>query len=96
MAKAALNHRSKVGRPSNPKPVSNRVTIGSTGGMSAAGSSERKSIAELATEQGVRLEGQLGRIMGAGADLWASDEEFEEFVQGISERRREGLSLGKH
>lgn len=70
-------------------------TIGRTGGKSPAGFSERKSIAELAAEQGVRLEGQLERIMGAGAGLWASDKEFEGFVQGIYDRRREGLSLGK-
>ena len=95
MAKATLNRRSKVGRPRNPKPASKRVTIGRTGGKSPAGFSERKSIAELAAEQGVRLEGQLERIMGAGADLWASDKEFEGFVQGIYDRRREGLSLGK-
>jgi len=56
---------------------------------------ERKSIEDLAVEQGVRLEGQLERVLGAGADLWASDEEFEEFVRGIYDRRREGLSLGK-
>jgi uncharacterized protein (DUF2384 family) len=95
MAKATLNRRSKVGRPGNPKPASKRATIASTGGKLVAGFSERKSIAELAAEQGVRLEGQLERIMGAGTDLWASDEEFNEFVQGIYDRRREGLSLGK-
>ena len=95
MAKAILNHRSKVGRLSNPKSVSKRVTLGRTGGKSPAGFPERKSIAELAAEQGVRLEGQLERIMGAGADLWASDKEFEGFVRGIYDRRREGLSFGK-
>jgi len=95
MAKATLNRRSKVGWPSNPKSASKRGAIGRTGGKSPAGFSERKSIAELAAEQGVRLEGQLERIMGAGTDLWASDEEFNEFVQGIYDRRREGLRLGK-
>jgi hypothetical protein len=77
MAKAILNHRSKVGRLSNPKPASKRVTMGRTGGKSPAVFSDRKSIAELAAEQGVRLEGQLERIMGAGAGLWVSDKEFE-------------------
>jgi uncharacterized protein (DUF2384 family) len=95
MAKATLNRRSKVGRPRNPKPGSKRATLGRNGGKSSAGFPERKSIAELAAEQGVRLEGQLERIMGAGANLWASDEEFAGFVQGIYDRRREGLSLGK-
>jgi hypothetical protein len=95
MAKATMNRRSKVGMSRNPQPASNRVTTGRTGVKSPAGFSERKSIAELAAEQGVRLEGQLERIMGAGVNLWASDKEFEGFVQGIYDRRREGLSLGK-
>lgn len=56
---------------------------------------ERKSFEQLAAEQGVKLEGQLERILGAGADLWSSDEEFEEFVRGIYERRRESVNLAK-
>ena len=95
MAKATLNRRSKVGRLSNPKSTSKRVTIGRTGGKSPAGFSERKSIAEIATEQGVRLEDQLERIMGVGAHLWASHQKFEGFVEGIYDRRREGLRLGE-
>ena len=95
MAKATLNRRSKVGRPRNPKPASKHATLGRNGGKSSAGFSERKSIAELAAEQGVRLEGQLERIMGAGVNLWASDEDFEGFLQGIYDRRRGGLSLAK-
>jgi hypothetical protein len=95
MAKATTNRRSKVGMSRHPKPASLRVTTGRTGVKSPAGFSQRKSIAELAAEQGVRLEGQLERIMGGGANLWASDKEFEGFVQGIYDRRREGLSLGK-
>jgi len=95
MAKVTVIRRSKVGRLSNSKSASKHTTVGSNAGKLTAGSSERKSIADLAAEQGVRLEGQLGRIMGAGADLWASDREFEEFVQRIYDRRKEGLSLGK-
>lgn len=95
MAKATMNRRSKVGMSHHPKPASKRVTTERTGVKSPAVFSERKSIAELAAEQGVRLEGQLKRIMGAGVNLWASDKEFEGFVQGIYDRRREGLSLGK-
>ena len=95
MAKATVIRRSKVGRSRNPKPASKRATIGRTVGKSPTGFSERKSIAELAAEQGVRLQGQLERIMGSGVNLWASDKEFEGFVQGIYDRRREGLSLGK-
>ena len=95
MAKAIRNRRSKVGRPRIPKPGSKRSTLGRNGGKSSAGFPERKSIAELAAEQGVRLQGQVDRVMGAGVNLWASDKEFSEFVQGIYDRRREGLSLGK-
>jgi hypothetical protein len=95
MAKATVIRRSKAGRLSNPKSPSKRTTVGRTAGKLPAGSSERRSIADPAAEQGVRLEGQLERIMGAGANLWASDKEFGGFVQGIYDRRREGLSLGK-
>jgi hypothetical protein len=95
MTKATINRRSKVGMSSHPKPASKCVTTGRTGVKSPAVSSGRKSIAELAAEQGVRLEGQLERIMGTGVNLWASDKELEGFVQGIYDRRREGLSLGK-
>ncbi|MFZ0960303.1 MAG: hypothetical protein WAO35_05310 [Terriglobia bacterium] len=95
MEKSILNRRSKVGRPRNPKLGSKRAMLGRNGGKSSADFPERKSIAELAAEQGVRLEGQLERIMGAGVNLWVSDKDFEGFVQGIYDRRREGLSLGK-
>ncbi len=95
MAKATMIRRSKVGQLGNSKQASKGVTVRRPGRKSPMELSERKSIADLAAEQGVRLEGQLERIMGAGASLWASDEEFEGFVQGIYDRRREGLSLGK-
>ena len=95
MAKATLNRRSKIGRQRHPKQGSKRATLGRNGGKSSAGFPERRSIADLAAEQGVKLQGQVDRVMGAGANLWASDEEFGEFVQGIYDRRREGLSLGK-
>ena len=95
MARATMTRRSKVGMSRHPKPASQRVSTGRTGVKSPPVFSERKSIAELAAEQGVRLEGQLERIVGAGVNLWASDKEFEGFVQGINIRRREGLKLGK-
>ena len=95
MAKATMNQRSKVGMSRNPKPASKRISTGRTRVKSPAGFSERKSIAELAAGQGVRLEGQIERIMGARVNLWTSDKDFEGFVQGIYDRRREGLSLGK-
>ena len=93
MAKATMNRRSKVGRPRPRKSTSPRRALERPRGESAF--PERKSIEELAAEQGVKLEGQLERIWGAGADLWASDKEFEDFVQGIYARRRESLTLSK-
>ena len=85
----------KARRHGKPRRGAKRGATGDDGNRPATSSSERKSIEELAAEQGVRLEGQLERILGAGADLWASDEEFEEFVRGIYDRRRQGLGLGK-
>ncbi len=97
MAKATVtrNRRSKARGQSKPRTASKRAAVRSNGESPTVGFSERKSIEELAAEQGVRLEGQLERILGSGSDLWASDEEFEEFVRGIYDRRREDLSLGK-
>jgi len=85
----------KAGRRGEPRATGERGAIGNNGERATMSFSERRSIEELAAEQGVRLEGQLERILGAGADLWASDEDFEEFVRGIYDRRREGLGLGK-
>jgi hypothetical protein len=97
MAKATVptNRRLKGGRLSSLNSASKRAAVGSTGGRSAARFLERRSIEELAAEQGVRLEGQLARVLGAGAHLWETDEDFAEFVRGIYDRRREGLSLSK-
>jgi hypothetical protein len=50
----------------------------------------KKSIEELAAEQGVRLPQDLDELIGQGKDLWRSDEEFEQFLAGIYERRRQG------
>ncbi len=54
--------------------------------------SERKSIEQLAVEQGVKLT-RLEDILGKGADLWESDQEFEHFVEDIYARRREEREL---
>jgi hypothetical protein len=87
--------RPRVRRQGRPSTTAKDKATGNNRNRPMPSSSERKSIEELATEQGVSLEGQLERVLGAGSDLWASDEEFEEFVHAISDRRREGLSLGK-
>jgi hypothetical protein len=97
MAKATLakSRGPRAGRRGKPRATGKRGAIGTNGKRAATSFSQRRSIEELAAEQGVRLDGQLERILGAGADLWASDEAFEEFVQGIYERRRESRGLGE-
>jgi hypothetical protein len=57
-------------------------------------SSERKSIEELAAEQGLKPT-MLEDILGKGADLWESNQEFERFVEDIYARRREDRELAK-
>lgn len=94
MAKATMNRRQEVGRPSNLKPASKHSSTAGTAGKSATGSWKRKSIETLAAEQGVKLT-KLEDILGKGADLWESDQDFERFVEGIYARRREDRELSK-
>ena len=54
---------------------------------------EWRSIDELAEEQGIVAPQQLDRMIGAAADLWDSDEDFERFVNRGSEHRH---PTGKH
>jgi uncharacterized protein (DUF2384 family) len=56
--------------------------------------SARKSIEELAAEQGTAPT-RLEDIWGKGADLWGSDEDLERFVEDIYARRREDRELSK-
>ncbi len=49
-----------------------------------------KTTEELAKEQGVVPVADASRLFGQARDLWKDDEEFEEFVAGIYERRAEG------
>lgn len=44
---------------------------------------------QLAVEQGLTGPQTISDLVGAGAALWADDGEFEAFVQGVYERRRE-------
>jgi len=48
----------------------------------------KKSVEQVAAERGVKLT-RLEDIWGKGADLWASDLEFEQFVADICARRKE-------
>jgi uncharacterized protein (DUF2384 family) len=50
----------------------------------------RKTIEELAAEQGVSLPQDLDAMIGEGKDLWDSDEEFEAWLEDLQEARREG------
>ena len=97
MAKTTVtrNRRSKSERTGNAMRGPRRNAARSNGGDRPATFSQRKSIEQLAAEQRVQLEGQLERILGAGAHLWATDVEFEEFVEGIYQRRRESLNRDK-
>jgi len=95
MAKAKMNRRPKVGPPNDRESPFKRVALGSRLRKPVGSFSERKPIEKLAAEQGVRLDGQLERVLGTGAELWASDEDFRRFAQGIHDRRREGTSVGK-
>ena len=50
----------------------------------------RKPLEELAAEQGVKPFTENDERIGAGHDLWESDEEFEEFLKWLRQSRREG------
>jgi hypothetical protein len=50
----------------------------------------RKTIDELAAEQGVSIPQNLDDLLGAGADLWADDAEFDAFLASLRESRRTG------
>ena len=46
-----------------------------------------KTAEELATEQGIKPIENFDEIVGQGADLWADDAEFEEFLRYLRESR---------
>lgn len=52
------------------------------------GSRRRKSVDELAKEQGFKPLKKLEDVLGKGKHLWKSDKEFKEFLAGIYEQRR--------
>ena len=49
---------------------------------------QEKTLEQLAVEQGVKPIARLEEVLGKGLGLWENDLEFENFVQGIYERRR--------
>jgi hypothetical protein len=46
------------------------------------------TIDQLAAEQGVSLPQDIDSLIGQGADLWEDDEDFDRFLAGIAERRK--------
>jgi hypothetical protein len=52
--------------------------------------SDLKTLDELATEQGIIGPQRWEDLYGAGKHLWDSEEEFDEFLKGIYERRQRG------
>jgi hypothetical protein len=49
-----------------------------------------RSLAELASEQGITAPQDFEALCGAGADLWEDGAEFEVFLAGLRESRRTG------
>ena len=47
------------------------------------------TVDELAAEQGIAVPQSLDEMIGAAADLWDDDEDFDRFVEGIQDRRPE-------
>jgi uncharacterized protein (DUF2384 family) len=84
----------KARRRGKRATTAKRGAIGNHGERAPTSFSERKSIEELAAEQGIRPT-RLEDILGKGADLWKSDQEFEQFVEDIYARRREDRELAK-
>jgi len=56
---------------------------------------EEKTLDQLVAEQGVEPIQRLDEILGAGAGLWEDDREFEEFLRGIYQRRKEEKNNGR-
>lgn len=53
------------------------------------------AIAQLVSEQGISAPQRLDGIVGAAADLWDDDEDFDLFVKNIHERRIDGGVSGE-
>jgi hypothetical protein len=50
----------------------------------------RKTVEELAIEQGAPLIADFDAMLGEGKDLWDSDEDFEKWLKNLQESRRRG------
>jgi hypothetical protein len=96
MTKArALKARSpKPGQQDKSRVPVERGAAGKNGEWPATTFSQRKSIEELAAEQGTKPT-RLEDILGKGADLWESDHELEKFLEDIYARRSVDRELAK-
>ena len=47
----------------------------------------KRTVDELAAEQGIAVPQQLDEMVGAATELWNDDRDFDRFVQGIQDRR---------
>lgn len=56
---------------------------------------QERTIDELAVDQGIVVPQQIVNLIGAAADLWDDEEDFQFFVEGIHERRIKGRRYGK-
>ena len=93
-AMSAKDRGQKGRRHGKPKATAKRGAARTYGERRAQGLSDRKSIEQLAAMQGIRPT-RLEDILGKGADLWKSEEEFEKFVEDIYARRRQDRELAK-
>lgn len=92
--KVTDNKQIEASRTGIATSASKRGRAGGRNGNSTTGARARKSIEQLAAEQGVKPT-TLEDILGKGADLWKNDQEFEHFVDDIYARRREDRELAK-
>ena len=80
-----------------PKTAEIETVDGESSEFSASrGNFRRKrTVDELAVEQGIAVPQPLDEMIGAVADLWADDEDFDRFVQGLYDRRLDQRGGGK-
>ena len=56
---------------------------------------QEHTIDELAVDQGIVVPQQIGKLLGAAADLWDDEDDFQLFIEGIHKRRIEDRKYGK-
>ena len=54
-----------------------------------------RTIDELAARQGITVPQPLDDLIGAAAELWNDDEDFDRFVRGVHDRRMEQRDGGE-